>query len=404
MAGNSAATSYRFSIIPAGAVTDRSLEPRDLQVLCLLGRHIDRAGWCVRSQVKMAGELGCGRSSVQRSLERLYAAGWVELKQRGPGALADPEEPGRPSASHAYRVRLDRDDFIWPINNIEPADSHAENASEGTDCPPVGTPPDKPSEPVENASDVPTQGGHPGAHPSAGTGAQPYVGTNNDPLEPTPIELERRARARDRTAKFKKAFEAKWPTAAVDDRNRVAYAAEALSESEQDAALAGIEPFLENLERLGRKTTPAGWRYLEQKSWTLLEGPAIEAAVGGCFPEDSAEARAIATAYAVAGKTSFLQQVMKSRHGAGIYYRGSMTPQFLALANPPPKADWPKLTRQQAAAWNEFLKKVVTVEVWTRLIEGSIAPWLWPPKKDGTLSAAAPDLGCSETELADFTR
>jgi hypothetical protein len=33
---------YRFSIIRAAAITDPDLEPRDLQVLCLLGRHTDR--------------------------------------------------------------------------------------------------------------------------------------------------------------------------------------------------------------------------------------------------------------------------------------------------------------------------------------------------------------------------
>jgi DNA-binding MarR family transcriptional regulator len=67
----------RLSIIPAGAVTDRSLEPRDLQVLCLLGRHTDKAGWCSRSQVKMAREIDCSRGSLQNSLERLVEAGWV---------------------------------------------------------------------------------------------------------------------------------------------------------------------------------------------------------------------------------------------------------------------------------------------------------------------------------------
>jgi len=48
---------YRYSITPAAAATDPRLEPQDLQVLCLLGRHTDRNGWCQRSQVKMAGEL-----------------------------------------------------------------------------------------------------------------------------------------------------------------------------------------------------------------------------------------------------------------------------------------------------------------------------------------------------------
>ncbi len=89
----------RFSIIPAMAVTDQRLEPRDLQVLCLLGRHTDDLGWCCRSQVKMARELNCGRATVQRALGRLVEAGYLEhrAKQRDSGA----------DAAHDYRVVID---------------------------------------------------------------------------------------------------------------------------------------------------------------------------------------------------------------------------------------------------------------------------------------------------------
>lgn len=89
----------RLSIIPAGAVTDTRLEPRDLQLLCLLGRHTDDKGWCCRSQVKMARELSCGRATVQRSLERLDDAGWVEHR---PEVRSDGGDQ-----AHFYRVILD---------------------------------------------------------------------------------------------------------------------------------------------------------------------------------------------------------------------------------------------------------------------------------------------------------
>lgn len=88
----------RYSIIPGGAVTDRQLEPRDLQVLCLLGRHTDKLGWCFRSQVEMAEELDCGRATLQRSLARLQEAGWVEVRDR------------KRHSYYAYRVVMDRDD------------------------------------------------------------------------------------------------------------------------------------------------------------------------------------------------------------------------------------------------------------------------------------------------------
>jgi hypothetical protein len=101
-------TDPRFSIIPAAAVTDPRLEGRDLQVLCLFGRHIDRNGWCRRSQVKMAGELGCARSTLQASIERLVEAGWL-IKRSD---KEDVHSPGERSAAFEYRVMLDTPDVV----------------------------------------------------------------------------------------------------------------------------------------------------------------------------------------------------------------------------------------------------------------------------------------------------
>ncbi|WP_404505333.1 helix-turn-helix domain-containing protein [Bradyrhizobium diazoefficiens] len=271
----------RLSIIPAGAVTDRSLEPRDLQTLCLLGRHIDRAGWCTRSQVRMASEIGCGRATLQRSLDRLYEAGWVEKRRRDTWRPED----STPSSSYAYRVKLDRDDFDLKslARDADDVDdeSHAESAevqengegvpAGGQGCPPVGT----------------------GAHAYAGTGAHTYVGTKNDPLERPlkTIERDAGARARDRKDRFKAEFRERWPTSAVDDRQRTDYAADALSAEEEKAALDGVKPFLEELKRQGRKTIPSGWRYLEDKRWTLLKQG-----------EGSAEGGASRTAFDVGGR------------------------------------------------------------------------------------------------------
>jgi hypothetical protein len=101
-------TDPRFSIIPAAAVTDPRLEGRDLQVLCLFGRHIDRNGWCRRSQVKMAGELGCARSTLQASIERLVEAGWL-IKRSD---KEDVHTPGERTSAFEYRVMLDTPDVV----------------------------------------------------------------------------------------------------------------------------------------------------------------------------------------------------------------------------------------------------------------------------------------------------
>lgn len=377
----------RFSIIPAGAIFDRSLEPRDLQVIGLLGCHTDKAGWCSRSQVKMARELRCSRGSVQNALDRLCEAGWVEKKRRD----VEVEEAGKhPSRAYAYRVLLDRDDFAFESvtrdaeEDEEP--SHAEIASEEAGCQPIGTPP----APAEIA---------PGCQPCVSTGANVYVGTKNVPLERPPIERERDARARDRKARFIAAFEQRWPTAAADDRQRTGYAAEALTEDEEKSALDGIGPFLENLKRLGRKNVPAGWNYLEQKRWTLLDKPKGEAAQLTGYEDGTPEAKALTMLFDIAGKMDFFWQVIH-RDGK-VWSRIEITPQLLALAGIRPRKDWTvTLSRRGAGAWNEFIGSRLGEVSRTRLAEGSPAPEPFPPLKDGTWSTASP--GPTEDDLAVF--
>lgn len=376
--------SARLSIIPAGAVTDPALEPRDLQVLCLLGRHTDKLGWCMRSQVKMAGEISCSRSSVQRSLDRLVDAGWVQKRQRG---VPEGAEAGHPSASYHYRVVLDRDDFAFEAaraqaenDDVEVDASHAEDAS-------------------ISGEGVPT-GGHPGAQPGRAGGAHTYVGTKNDPLERSPLERERDARARDRTAQFIRDFEARWPTAAHDNRQRTAYAAAALTEDEQRDALAGITPYVDEGKRLKRTTVCAGFTYLEEKRWTVLRQKPADAALAG-FVSSGDEAKALGVLHSIAGKYDYLQKFML-RDGK-VYWRGTMTPQLLALARAGAPDCWITLNRQQAAAWEALLKTHVTVQVRNHLVEGSRAPWPWPPNVEGktydsAAPPAAPDLSEEDAE------
>lgn len=365
----------RLSIIPAGAVTDRSLEPRDLQVLCLLGRHTDKAGWCARSQVKMARELDCSRGSLQNSLQRLVEAGWVEKKRQD----VQVEEAGKqPSRSYAYRVLLDRDDFAFESATSEieeePAESYAETASEEGGCQPVGTP-------------VPTDQ-HPGANPCDGTGANTCVGTKNVPLERPLIERERDARARGRKDRFKAAFKAKWPDVATDSQQRIDYALEALSEEDEAEALAGIEPFVAAMNRKGRRSLPAASTYVEEKRWTLLADQPKQATSG--YARDSAEARAVLAIHEVAGVAAHVRHTML--RGDVLYYYRAIPPRLLALSAAPPRDQWITLDRQQAGAWEAMIADHVSANrpVGARLREGSQAPWAWPPRKDGSLSTAPP--------------
>jgi predicted transcriptional regulator len=358
----------RLSIIPAGAIFDRSLEPRDMHVLNLLGCYTDKQGWCRRSQVKMAKQLNCGRSSVQRSLDNLIKAGWVE-KKRPPWSNAE----GPPSNSYMYRVVLDRDDYVQDEEEEKDSisdESYADDAMDEADCPPMGT-------------RVPADG-HPGAHPCVGTPAQTYVGTKNDPLERPLIERERDARARARTIKFLAAFEQRWPTAAVDDRQRTAYAAEALAPDEQDAAIKGVGPFLDYLTKHRRKNVPAGWRYLEEKRWTLLEKPEAATPATASYPADSAEAKALIRIHDLAGTGSGFRKIWCGKDGL-VRYRKSMTPRILAFAEAPPREDWPRAAHNQAASWRKFLEEASALPITRPISEGDPVPWPWPPSVEGKI-------------------
>lgn len=125
-------TGPRLSIIPARACTDPALKPRDLQVLCVLGRHTDDLGWCRKSQVKMAQEMSCGRATVFESIGRLVEAGYLERH-------VQVEENGRDSP-HVFRVILDPK---HPDPGSIPAEADPENGPENaahTGAPPAGIP------------------------------------------------------------------------------------------------------------------------------------------------------------------------------------------------------------------------------------------------------------------------
>lgn len=244
---------YRFSIIPAGAITDERLTPRALQVLCLLGRHTNDNGWCSRSQVKMAREIRCSRAALYEAIQLLLETGWIERKRNGRGGTG-PEASEHPFAAYSYRVVLDRDDLPARLQpDADDADTTAADVRG-----------------VHGAPAAPTEGPKGGAAIAAGGAAPEAAPLERSPCKGIPAEPSERecarAREHERLAKLKAA----WPTAALDDQARILRAWEALGESERDAALAGVETFLAALRRHKRGHTPTLWRYLEERRWTLL--------------------------------------------------------------------------------------------------------------------------------------
>jgi len=367
---------YRFSIIPAGAIIDQRLTPRALQVLCLLGRHTDNNGWCTRSQVKMAKELGCARTTIYDALELLREAQWVERRPNGRGSKAA-EECDYPFASYSYRVLLDRDDLPARVRpEPEPDDAISEGA-------------------VQAAGGAAQTAG--GAAQAAGLEGIPSQGISTEP---------ERERARARRAGLA-AFEARWPTSAGDDRGKTAYEWEALSDEERESAIANIGAFLDHLKRFKRTTVPAGWKYLSEKRWLLLEQKPVGGDSSGLrVAIDSDEGRALATMCRIA-------HVPLTDFGTRQYLlRKPMTPQALAFAKAPPESDWIFIAiedRNQCGAWNGVLADLLEGRPRSQLVwdrnpggrRGFMAPWPWPPRKDGTIiTEASPSMNPEHDDIS----
>jgi hypothetical protein len=109
---------------------------------------------------------------------------------------------------------------------------------------------------------------------------------------------------------------------------------------------------------------------------------------------DSPEAKAIRVLHDIVGRTSAFFTIFRRGDGS-VTYTKPVTEQLAALAQAPPSEAWVSLSRQQAGAWDGkggFLSKFFDHGlVRLHLVEGSRAPWPWPPSIDGKLYPAGDD-------------
>lgn len=169
----------------------------------------------------------------------------------------------------------------------------------------------------------------------------------------------------------------------------------ALAEPEQEAAIAGITPFLEAERKAGRTRIIAGQTYLEQKRWELLKAEPDKPAGPVSYTPCSPEGRALLALYRI-GRIEDLFYSTVQRKGT-VWWKGEITPQIAALAEASPEAAWATLSHQQAGAWDALLRKIIPSARRRPLAAGDAAPWPWPPRVDGTLS---PDEAASESDSA----
>ena len=271
----------RFSIIPGWIVTDPRLKGRDLQVLCLLGRYTDRQGWCVRSQVKMAGQLNCARSTVQLSLDRLVTIGAVEKR-------AGVSRDGR-DTSYWYRVIYDRavvaeEMAVWDEGEADDLPDEAVDEAGGN----LGIQSLETMASGQTPADISAPPADPASAPPADPRSAPY---KNDPTLTTQAERRERdarergidsdlegkgavgsapaeeARAAERA--FKRAFP-RWPTYVGDSEDAARRAWMKLSPDERAEAVDRIDDYRAAAKAGGRKTICSFAVYLAEKRWEKL--------------------------------------------------------------------------------------------------------------------------------------
>lgn len=265
----------RFSIIPAAACTDQRLIARDLQVLCLFGRHTDDEGWCRRSQVRMAREMGCARSTVFDAIERLIAAGYIER-------LVVETGDGRDSA-HMYRVVLDTPPpapgIVQPVDAEDdgtPADQSAPPADQS--APPAGSGP----APINDSCSTIERVRAADAEKTTKAIATLHTGET--------VADEAGAAALDRIGEVRavqrwlKKTHPVWPTYVSDSDGAALKAAMTLSADEREQAGARIADYVLSVKAHGRSKFCTFGVYLSEKRWEKLPPPRLTPAA----PEDYA--------------------------------------------------------------------------------------------------------------------
>jgi len=336
--------------------------------------------WEVRRPA-LARRWRMGRDAIKRVIASLVRTGWcIARRERNPDGTfymiyEIRDEPGPTLTDEEVRRALS-------LVSSEAASDESDVIVSPPSLPDTGEPPT----PYPSLAD-----------PSPGEAVVANISILNKDLPRTDStqKPEREgARAREKHALNLAEFKRRWPTNASDDQARVDRAWYGLTNEEGEDALAGIAPFLDNQKRLGRKHPPAGFTYIEQKRWTLLEQKAATPSASQ-FAGDSPEGKAITLLFDLAGKGDFFRRAVY-RNGV-IYWRAEVTPQLRALADVKPRAEWRRLTHQQAGAWNNFIGDRFGDVPFMRLSEGSIAPDSWPPKKDGSWS---PTEGPTEDDLA----
>lgn len=101
---------------------------------------------------------------------------------------------------------------------------------------------------------------------------------------------------------------------------------------------------------------------------------------------DSDEAKAIKVLHRVVDRMSAFFAIWRRKSDGAVSFRKEMTEQLKAFAKAGDESTWVTLNYQQATSWEELLGKVFEPGMIRKhLVEGSRAPWPWPPSLEGKI-------------------
>jgi helix-turn-helix protein len=193
-----------------------------------------------------------------------------------------------------------------------------------------------------------------------------------------------------------------WPGHQVMRRDLALAEFRKLAPDKQRLCRAAIPQFLAMQRRLKRDHVPNFHVWVRHGGFEEFPTAALDAAPsasqGGFYDLGSAEGRAIRQLYAFGGASLF-------DRGGKVSYPLPITARLLAFADLPDRPGWHWIdTPAQLSAWSKFLTAsshkqrrdiVETRTIGTEQRRGFYAPWPWPPRKDGTISAS-PEAGENE--------
>jgi hypothetical protein len=356
-------------------------------VLCMLSLYVNGDGVCWVSAQALAEDCELSDDTVRRRLAWLDEIGAIA---RSPQWI---DENGLRNGKREGRRTTDRIELLYDADAdaIEARAAGRAVAEKPANSMPISLRPQRRLNDGQDPASIRLASGQP-PHCSGGLISEPEPEPEPD-SPPTPSGgVSEPPAALEEPEDFAAAWSS-WPGHEVMRRDLALDEFRQLSTEKQRHCRAAIPLFVKMQAQLGRKHPPNFHLWIRSRGFEEFPNAKLAepggAPVSGPYELGSETARAIQALYAVARARPFVSN-------GRVIYAKPITAQVLAFANAPPVSAWHWIEdRQQTAAWSSFLSAhiaggrpqlVTTRGIGEKVRSGFLAPWPWPPRKDGTIS------------------